>query len=185
MSRRNMSERAMGGLMLCEGISGVNGAAPSNTQTTERKDLSFLAKILPLGAGALNNHDPEGTQKAISSWEKSLKDIDSKLLAYKNGIGSQDGQTSKKSLEDLAKTLGELLKQSGINTREGAAEAIDKIGEKYNLSSGQKKEIIKSLDTQKKQAVLDWFKTATDTDLSPQFPVNNVWTSCPDCQKAA
>ncbi|MFZ4085013.1 MAG: hypothetical protein ACOYK1_05695, partial [Vampirovibrionia bacterium] len=115
------------------------------------------------------------------------KDLDSKLLAYKNGIGSQDGQTSKKSLEDLTKTLGELLKQSGIDTGKGAGEAIDKIAKKYNLTTEQKEDIIKSLGAQKKQAVLDWFKTATrDTDLSQLFSASNEWTkTCPDCQKAA
>lgn len=182
MSRRNMSERAMGGLMLCEGISGVNGAAstaaPSNTQTTERKALlSFLKEIFQPKTEALDSQDPE----------KTLKDLDSKLLAYKNGIGSQDGQTSKKSLEDLTKTLGELLKQSGIDTGKGAGEAIDKIAKKYNLTTEQKEDIIKSLGAQKKQAVLDWFKTATrDTDLSQLFSASNEWTkTCPDCQKAA
>lgn len=43
-----MSERAMGGLMLCEelGVNSAAFAAPSNTQTTERKALlSFLKEI--------------------------------------------------------------------------------------------------------------------------------------------
>jgi hypothetical protein len=189
MSRRNMSERAMGGLMLCEEL-GVNSAAftaaPSNTQTTERKALlSFLKEIFQPKTEALDSQDPEKTAKAVSSWESSLKDLDNKLFAYKNGVGREDGQTSNKAFENLTKTLGELLKQSGINTREGAVEAIDQIAEKYNLSSEQKKEIIKSLDAQKKQITADWFNTPTK-NISPQFSVNNEWTkTCPHCQKAA
>ncbi|MFM7458152.1 MAG: hypothetical protein ACKO3R_05775 [bacterium] len=190
MSRRNMSERAMGGLMLCEEL-GVNSAAfttaLSNPQTTERKALlSFLKEIFQPKTEALDSQDPEKTLKAVSLRENSLKDLDSKLFAYKNGIDSKDGQTGKKSLEGLTKTLGELLKQSGINTREGAVEAIDQIAEKYNLSSEQKKEIIKSLDAQKKQVVLDWFDTTgVNTGRPQQFSANGVWTStCPHCQTA-
>jgi hypothetical protein len=188
MSRRNMSERAMGGLMLCEelGVNSAAFAAPSNAQTTERKALlSFLKEIFQPKTEALDSQDPEKTAKAVSSWESSLKDLDNKLFAYKNGVGREDGQTSNKAFENLTKTLGELLKQSGINTREGAVEAIDQIAEKYNLSSEQKKEIIKSLDAQKKQITADWFNAPTK-NIPPQSSVNDKWIhTCPHCRKAA
>jgi hypothetical protein len=189
MSRRNMSERAIGGLMLCEELGVIGGpssvAPPSNTQTPERKALiSFLAEILPLGKGTLNRHDPEGIQKVISSWEGSLKDLDSKLFAYKNGTGIEDGQSNNKALANLTKTLGDLLKQSGIDTRAGAVKVIDQIAEKYNLTTDQKTDIIEFLDAEKKQTTRDWFHPSekpSPTSLS----VNRAWTStCSNCQAA-
>jgi hypothetical protein len=189
MSRRNMSERAMGGLMLCEGLEGLTVGHSANvvslTQATERKALlKALKEIFAPNTGAFDSSGPEETAKAVSTREQSLTDLDKQLFAYQNGTGIEDGQSNNKALANLTKTLGDLLKQSGIDTRAGAVKVIDQIAEKYNLTIDQKKDIIEFLDAEKKQATIDWFHSSgnpSPTSLS----VNNKWTStCPHCQAA-
>jgi hypothetical protein len=169
MSRRNMSERAMGGLMLCD-INRVEGASTpvvSNSPGTDRADLLKALKEI----FSSKNSEISKTDEAAREKEKSLTDLDTKLFAYKNGVGSTgDGQSKNASLEDLTETLGKMLKQNGIADRKEAEEVVGKIAEKYTLTADQKKEIMDSLDAQKERAGQepDLFIRESKVPLTPE-----------------
>lgn len=158
MSRRNMSERAIAGLMLCEiNVSGVGatgtGIVPNSPATETARRIKTLVN---LGYQA----EPENASGRTSIIDNGLQYI------KENGF-NKDSESSKVTLQKLNEQVQD-WKNSGKSEAEIKSLLEDTLG-RYGITGDNQKALLDTLRKQGEQVPPDPYGSVPNTLNIPEF----------------
>ena len=154
MSRKNMSERFVTGLMLCEAVGGINKTGIFVTSSTTPADETArrIKTLVNLGYQA----EPENASGRTSIIDNGLQDI------KENGF-NKDSESSKVTLQKLNEQVQD-WKNSGKSEAEIKSLLEDTLG-RYGITGDNQKALLDTLRKQGEQGLQDPYNSVPNTNI--------------------